>query len=98
MPFHYLSNVPVEEATAALLDELERCGMQPRIATVPVADALGRVTAEPLYAAISAPHYHACAMDGIALKAGLTFGASPTTPASVQAGDYVVVDTGYVLP
>ena len=98
MAFQYLSNIPVEEASTALIEALQHAGLKPRTTMVPVPEALGRVTAEPLYAAISAPHYHACAMDGIALKAALTFGATATTPVEVQAGDYVVVDTGDVLP
>ena len=98
MAFRYLSNTALEEAVAALLDALEHAGMQPRTTMVPVPEALGRTTALPVYAAISAPHYHACAMDGIALQASLTFGASATTPVTVQPDDYVVVDTGDVLP
>ena len=31
--------------------------------------ALGRVTAEPIWAKISSPHYHASAMDGFAVRA-----------------------------
>lgn len=98
MPFQYLTNMPLDEAVAALLDALDRSGMKPQQETVAVQEALGRTTAEPVYAAISAPHYHACAMDGIALAASLTFGASATTPVSVPAGSYTVVDTGDVLP
>ena len=98
MAFEYLSNVPLEEAVEGFLAQLEARGMAPRAETVPVGEALGRITAEPLYAAISAPHYHACAMDGIALAAGVTFGASATTPVTVAPGDYVVVDTGDPLP
>ncbi len=98
MAFQYLSNVPLEEAVEGFLTALEERGMAPKAELVPVGEALGRVTAEPLYAAISAPHYHACAMDGIALAAHVTFGASATTPVVVQPDEYVVVDTGDPLP
>lgn len=98
MAFEYLSNVALEEAVEGFLSVLEERGMTPATETVPVGEALGRVTAEPLYAVISAPHYHACAMDGIALAANVTFGASATTPVIVQPDDYVVVDTGDPLP
>ena len=98
MAFEYLSNVPLEEAVEGFLAALEERGMAPATEVVPVGEALGRVTAEPLYAAISAPHYHACAMDGIALAARVTFGATATTPVVVDPGDYVVVDTGDPLP
>ncbi len=98
MAFEYLSNVPLEEAIEGFVAALEERGMAPRAESVPVGEALGRVTAEPLYAAISAPHYHACAMDGIAVAASVTFGASATTPVTVEPHDYVVVDTGDPLP
>ena len=98
MAFEYLTNVPLDEAVEGFLGALAERGMAPRTETVPVGEALGRITAEPLYAVISAPHYHACAMDGVALAASVTFGATATTPVTVQPDDYVVVDTGDPLP
>ena len=98
MAFEYLTNVALDEAVEGFLAVLKGLGLSPRVEIVPVGEALGRITAEPLYAAISAPHYHACAMDGIALAASVTFGATATTPVTVQAADYVVVDTGDPLP
>ena len=98
MAFDYLSNTPLEQAREAFLAALREAGMEPRCETVRVGEALGRITARPLYAHISAPHYHACAMDGIALDAKLTFGATATTPVTIEAGSYVVVDTGDPLP
>ncbi|MCE7861643.1 MAG: molybdopterin biosynthesis protein, partial [Chloroflexi bacterium CFX2] len=38
------------------------------------------VTAEPVWAEVSSPHYHASAMDGFAVRAEDTNGAQPTTP------------------
>ena len=58
MAFEYLSNVPLEEAVEGFIAALKERGMKPAAETVPVGESLGRVTAEPLYAAISAPHYH----------------------------------------
>ena len=98
MAFEYLTNVALDEALEGFLSELSHRGMKLTSQRIPVGESLGRVTAEPLYAAISAPHYHACAMDGIALAARVTFGATATTPVVVAAGDYVVVDTGDPLP
>jgi putative molybdopterin biosynthesis protein len=98
MAFEYLSNVALDEAVSGFLAALDERGFAPRKEYVPVGEALDRVTAEPLYAAISAPHYHACAMDGIAVAAKVTFGATATTPVTVQPEDYIVVDTGDPLP
>ena len=98
MAFEYLSNVALDEAVRGFLAELDERGFAPSAERVPVGEALGRVTAAPVYASISAPHYHACAMDGIALAANATFGATATTPVVVQPGSYVAVDTGDPLP
>ena len=44
------------------------------------AEAPGRVTASPVWARLSAPHYHASAMDGYAVRAQDTVGATETRP------------------
>src|SRR5262245_43757150 len=62
---------------------------------VPVQEALGRVTAEPVWARISAPHYYAAAMDGVAVRARETTGATETSPKRLVLGEQAVwVDTG----
>ena len=81
MAFEYLTNVPLEEARATYLAALRQAGLSYKTETIPTSTALGRVTANAVYARISSPHYNACAMDGIALDAKQTFGASETTPA-----------------
>lgn len=66
---------------------------------IPTEDALGRVTAEPVYAGISAPTYHSAAMDGIAVKAEATYGATDQTPKILKTGeDAVWINTGHALP
>lgn len=75
--------------------------------TVPSEAALGRVTAEPVFARRSSPHYHGAAMDGVAVRAEDTFGASEGRPVrlravpaggAVPAGAFAPVDTGNPLP
>jgi putative molybdopterin biosynthesis protein len=61
-------------------------------------DARGRVTADAVLARRSVPHFHCSAMDGIALRAELTFGAAETRPKRLGASDYVIVDTGDPIP
>ena len=64
-----------------------------------VKEALGRVTAEPIFARLSCPHYHSAAMDGIALQAQLTFGAAEDRPKRLRLGqEAFFVDTGEPLP
>lgn len=67
--------------------------------TVPVPDAVGRVTAEPVSARLSSPNFHSAAMDGIAVKAENTFGASETRPKQlIVNNDAFFLNTGHVLP
>jgi len=98
MAFQYLTNVPLAQAQKEYLKLLKRNGMRPKRESVPVQESCDRITAEGIYAAISAPHYNASAMDGIAVKAGLTFGASETTPVVLKPEEYTVIDTGDPLP
>lgn len=72
--------------------------MRPKTEDVAVEEADGRVCSAPIYAYISAPHYHACAMDGIAIRAADAYGATETTPMMLTPEQYVVVDTGDPLP
>ncbi len=75
--------------------------------SVPTEAALGRVTAAPVFARRSSPHYHGAAMDGVAVRAEDTFGASEVRPVRLQAAGvgrapaargFVPVDTGNPLP
>jgi molybdenum cofactor synthesis domain-containing protein len=62
-------------------------------------DALGRVTSGPVYAGVSAPTYHSAAMDGIAVRAEATYGATEQTPKVLKTGDDAVwINTGHALP
>ncbi len=66
---------------------------------VPVPEAVGRVLAAPVFAQLSSPNFHAAAMDGIAVQAEQTFGASETSPRQLQIDrDAFFVNTGHVLP
>jgi len=66
---------------------------------IPVKKALGRVTAAPIFARLSSPHYHSAAMDGVALEAQVTFGASEDRPKKLRVGqEAFFVDTGDPLP
>jgi putative molybdopterin biosynthesis protein len=98
MAFQYLTNAPLDTARAEYLQALRARGFAAAAETVPVPEACGRVTAEAVYARICAPHYPASAMDGIALAARRTFGASETTPVTLQVGEFTVVDTGDPIP
>ena len=96
----YLEDIPVETAWKALIDalaETERDRALPG-ERVPVRQALGRVTAEPVVARISSPHYHAAAMDGYAVRAADTVGATETRPLTLATEASKAVNTGAALP
>ncbi len=92
----YLSNTPREEALQKLLAVVE---IPCRTESLPIREALSRVTAEPVFARLSMPGYHAAAMDGIAVQAIKTFSASDQRPLSLNPeADYYNVNTGGPLP
>lgn len=78
----YLEDIPLDEAWAVFRQALAPAGLwQPLPSeTIPLAEAPGRVTASPVWARLSAPHYHASAMDGYAVRAQDTVGATETRP------------------
>lgn len=65
---------------------------------VPIAESSGLVAAEDITAARNVPHYAASAVDGYALRAALTAGASAATPAVLPSGSYKWVNTGADIP
>ena len=98
---YYLSDVPLEQAAERFHAALEKAGaLAPFPAeTVPLERAVGRVTAEPIWAKASSPHYDAAAMDGIAVKARNTVGATETAPVRLPVGEQAVwLDTGDPMP
>jgi len=97
----YLEDIPLDEALARWFSALAQAGLDQPLAgeTLALEDAAGRVTAEPIWALISSPHYHAAAMDGYAVRAEDTTGASETRPVHLAVGQQAFyVDTGDPLP
>ena len=98
MGFEYLTNVPLAQAREEYLALLQSHGFGPKTEVIPVFESCGRVTARAVYAHICAPHYAASAMDGVAVCARDTFGATGTTPVTLQKEQYIVLDTGDPVP
>lgn len=92
----YLEDTPLNEAQRRIAN---RISFQPQVEVIPTREALGRVTARPIYAKVSMPNFHASAMDGIAVKAETTYGADEQHPVRLRhLVDYVEVDTGDPIP
>jgi putative molybdopterin biosynthesis protein len=98
----YLNDIPLQEAQDHFYKALTEANLWSvlEVETVPLDEhANGRVMAEAVWAIISSPHYHASAMDGFALRATDTEGASLSAPIQLQFGHGTeYVDTGDPLP
>ena len=98
---YYLSDIPLEDALGRYLGALGDAGALAHTAAevVALSQARGRVTAEPVWARISSPHYDSAAMDGIAVRAADTVGATETSPLRLAVGEQAAwVDTGDPMP
>ncbi len=98
MGCEYLTNIPLAKAREDYLNLLQSHGFGPQTEVIPVWDACGRVTAHAVYAHICAPHYAASAMDGVGVNARDTFGATETTPVTLNPDQFIVLDTGDPVP
>jgi len=102
--------IPLEEALENLLSRI-KCN---KMETIEVSSSLGRVLANDIMAPIDIPPFDRAAMDGYAINAEDSFGASPKNPKQVkligtidigqkseikvQAGTAIRISTGAALP
>jgi putative molybdopterin biosynthesis protein len=96
----FLRDVPLARAREQWRRVREQAGCPARVEPVTVAlgDAVGRVTAQPIWAARSSPPFDAAAMDGIAVRSPDTVGASESAPLLLEPAAFVVLDTGDPMP
>jgi molybdopterin molybdotransferase len=108
----FLTLLPPDEARALLLSHLS--APEPASDTIDVPSALGRVTAEDIRAPHPLPEFPRSTVDGFAVRARDTFGASESLPAylgligevpmgdtptfEVGAGQCAILHTGGMLP
>ena len=100
----YLKKTPLIEARELFLATVDPSELA--VEEIAVDDGLDRITAEPVFAKISSPHYHASAMDGICVRAEDTFGATEFVGKTLTMADsdlpglasFTYVDTGNALP
>lgn len=98
----YLHDIPLEKALAIFYKLIENnlLAINKRSEKITIDEhAVGRVLSAPVWAKISSPHYHASAMDGFAVRAEETVGASLTAPLILQISSQShYLDTGDPLP
>jgi molybdopterin molybdotransferase len=103
--------VPPDEARATLFEHLP---VAVQAETIPTIEALGRVTAAPLRSPMALPAFPRCTVDGYAVRASDTLGASESLPAyltvigevsmgqaatvEVGPGQAAIVHTGGMIP
>ena len=95
----YVGNMSLEDALVKWQKALHTHGVFAELSTeLSVDDALGRVTAEAVFAKRSSPFYNASAMDGIAVQFHDTIGASETSPVLLRPDQFKPVNTGNAMP
>ncbi len=108
----FLELLPPGEALALLLKNLPESS--PQVELVPTAGALGRVTAQAIVSPEALPAFPRSTVDGYAVRAGDTYGASDALPAyltligevpmgepatmTVGPGQAILIHTGGMLP
>lgn len=94
----YLKNEDLDDAVAKYLKMAEAGHGGVQSESVDVTEALGRVTAEPVFARLSSPFYNASAMDGICVRALEIVGVDERSPKVLTLHeDFEFVDTGDVI-
>ena len=107
----FLKLLPPAEALQIILQHVPP---QPSVETVALAQALGRVTVQDTIAAHPLPGFHRSSVDGYAVRAADTYGASESLPAylsllgeapmgkspafSLAGGQCALIHTGGMLP
>jgi molybdenum cofactor synthesis domain-containing protein len=94
----YLSMKSLEEAREVWLARFDLDAMA-QAEEIRVVEARGRVTAGPVMAKRSSPAAHQAAMDGFAVAAAATFGATPDNPKQLAVGQEAFpINTGHLMP
>jgi molybdopterin molybdotransferase len=107
----FLKLIPVQQALQILLDQMQITLSRERVQTI---NALGRVTAEAICSPIPLPQFPRSTVDGYAVRAADTFGASESLPAylrvvgeihmgsspgfDINQGETGLIHTGGMLP
>ncbi|SDK21100.1 molybdopterin biosynthesis protein [Natronincola ferrireducens] len=91
----YLTNIPLQEAQNQYFSSFDIEEFFRKTEKVKVIDALDRITSAPVFAEKSSPSYNAAAMDGIAVIAEKTYGATESNPIQLKLDkDYIFINTG----
>lgn len=100
MVMFYKSHVSLEEAWGIMREAYEKevFSYEPQIVELEISKAIGFTLASPVTARRNIPHYHASAVDGFALEAKHSFGATPAHPKKIDSQNHCWVNTGSYVP
>jgi len=82
----FKERTPVNEALRLFLENISTLR---KTEEVPLESCPGRVLAETIISERDVPHYRRAAMDGYAVRAVNTLGASPANPVLLQLSDQI---------
>lgn len=95
----YLSLMTPEEARSRWFERLGAASFALPEERIDLTQALHRTISRPVAALRSSPAFHGAAMDGVAVRATDTFGASARRPLELKIGDKAHwINTGHPLP
>ena len=92
--YEFLTNITLDEARQKIVDAVRAADIPVATEVVKVREANNCVTARAHYAVRSSPHYVASAMDGIAVLASKTVGATEGNPVRLTEDDYIAFPDG----
>jgi molybdopterin molybdotransferase len=84
----FLKLIPIQQALDTLLSQMQVTILSER---VPTLEALGRVTADPIKSPIPLPTFPRSTVDGYAVRASDTFGASESLPAYLRVNGEILM-------
>lgn len=90
-----LAHCSLKEARDLLLEEFRLTSIPSEV--VDASSSLGRVLASDVTSSRNVPHYAASAVDGYAVDASRTAGATPATPVKLPCDAYRWVNTGMAI-
>jgi molybdenum cofactor synthesis domain-containing protein len=94
----YLAMKTLEEAKEVFFSRF-KAEQRTAVEEVSTEDSQGRVTAEAIFANMSAPFYHSAAMDGIVVRAEATYGTTEKHPKTLEIGKEALwINTGQAIP
>lgn len=97
MAVNYPEHITLDEAWKIIFDTFAEYPAKFK-KNIEISEAVGHILTEDVTAARNVPHYAASAVDGYALKASDTAGASPATPVRIAKNDCRWMNTGAALP